>query len=65
VRGLRRDELAICAEGGGELVHDAAGDAGEIMLGFLGEEGFVSGGEDGVDEAFEEGGEGALERGGG
>ena len=53
------------AEGGGELVHDAAGDVGEIVLGFLAEQGFFAGLEAGVEQAFEEGGGGALERGGG
>lgn len=59
------DKLVFGTEGGGELVHDPAGDTGEIVFGFLGQEGLFGGGENGVDEALEESGEGAFEGGGG
>ena len=57
--------MVLHAEGRGELVHDAAGDAGVVVFGFLSEEGLVSGGEDGIDKAFEKGGKAALEGSGG
>src|SRR5690606_8214120 len=52
------------AECGGELVHDAAGDLGEVVFGFLAEQRLFLGIEHGVEQAFEKGGGGAFEGGG-
>ena len=59
------DEIVLLAESGGELVHDAAGYACEVVLRLLAEEGFLAGVEDGVDKAFHDGGKGQLEGSGG
>ena len=57
------DELVFLAEGRSELVHDAAGDIGEVVFGFLAEERFFFDVEGDAKEAFDEGGGGALEGG--
>ena len=55
------DEVVLLAEGGGELVHDAAGHVGEVMFGLLAEERLFLGVEGGVDETLGEGRGGELE----
>ena len=52
VLAIDEDELVLLTECGGELIHDAAGDTGEVMLRFLGEKGFFLGFESGVEKSF-------------
>ena len=55
------NELIYLAEGGGKLIHDAAGDSGKIVLGLLREEGFFPGIESDAKEAFKESGDGTFQ----
>ena len=60
---LVSDAAAGLAERRRELVHDAAGDMGEIVFGFLAEQGLFAGVENRIQKTFQKGGGRTLEGG--
>lgn len=58
------DGVVLFGEDGSELVHDAAGNAGEFLFGLLAEQGFIFRVDGDAEDAFDEGGGGDLDGGG-